>query len=329
MYRIQGENKMRGKWSVVVVILVAIGGVSCAQDPAAAKRQFVAQGDRYLAEKKFPDAILEYRNALRQDAKFGEARLKLADAYLAMGDLRNALGESVRAADVLPDNVDAQLRAGALLLVDHKFPEAKARALAALAKDPKNASALVLLGDSLAGLKDLDGAIQQVQQAIDQNPQLTLSYANLGALYVAKGDREAAEATFKRAVEVAPKSVDAHLSLANFRWATDARDEAEREIKIALQLEPRSATANRALAVLYLTENKPNEAEPYLEDVCGRDQHGRIATRVGRLLRRQPQDRRKQGHPDEARLTEGRVRPRYLAACGIRFQHGQPCAGVP
>src|SRR5205823_1174623 len=146
-----------------------------------------------------------------------------------------------------------------------QYPEAKARAIAALAKDPRSVGGLMLLGNALASLKDLDGAIEQVQQAIDQSPQLTLSYANLGALYVAKGDREAAEATFKRAVEVAPKSVDAHLSLANFRWATDARDEAEREIKIALQLETKSATANRALAVLYLTENKPNEAELYLK----------------------------------------------------------------
>jgi len=256
---------MRGKWSVFVVMLVAIGGVSCARDPVAAKRQYVAQGDRYVTEKKYAEAILAYRNALRQDAKFGEARLKLSDTYGASGDFRNALRELVNAADLMPDSVDVQVRAGRALLFSGQYPEAKARAIAALAKDPRNVGALMLLGNALASLKDLDGAIEQVQQAIDQNPQITLGYANLGALYVAKGDREAAEATFKRAVEVAPKSVDAHLSLANFRWATDARDEAEREIKIALQLEPKSATANRALAVLYLSENKANEAEPYLK----------------------------------------------------------------
>ena len=37
-------------------------------------------------------------------------------------------------------------------------------------RTPGTPRALVLLGNSLAGLKDLDGAIEQVEQAIDEDP---------------------------------------------------------------------------------------------------------------------------------------------------------------
>jgi tetratricopeptide (TPR) repeat protein len=269
---------MRGKWSAVVLTLLAMGATSCSKDPETAKREYLAQGDRYLAEKKYPEAIVQYRNALGQDPKFGDARLRLTDAYIATGDVRNALRESVRAADVLPDSVDAQVRAGSLLLYARQYPEARARAVAALAKDSKNPRALVLLGNALAGLKDVDGAIEQVEQAIDEDPQLMLSYANLGSLYTAKGDRAAAEAAFKRAVEASPRSVLAHLSLANFQWSVGARAEAERELKIALEIEPRSTTANRALATFYISQNRASEAEPYFETYA--DLSGTVESRL-------------------------------------------------
>ena len=49
---------------------------------------------------------MQYRNAVARDASFGEARFKLAGAYAETGDVKNALREYVRAADLLPKNVD-------------------------------------------------------------------------------------------------------------------------------------------------------------------------------------------------------------------------------
>jgi tetratricopeptide (TPR) repeat protein len=256
---------MQRRLVLSAVVLAAVGTASCSRDPEAAKQKFLVNGDRYLAEKKYPEAIVEYRNALKQDAKFGDARLKLTDAYLATGDVRNAVGESVRAADVLPESVEAQMRAGSLLLLARQYPEAKQRAVNALERDPKNPQALILLGNSLAGLKDLDGAIQQIEQAIDQNPQLTITYTNLADLYAAKGDRDAAERAFESAVKAAPNSVDTHLGYANFLWAERRWQEAERELNAAAAIEPKSVAVNRALAAFYASQNRPAEAVTSLE----------------------------------------------------------------
>ena len=195
---------MNRRSTIILVAVLALVTVSCTRDPQKLKRQYVASGDKFVAQKNYAEAVIQYRNAVAADPRFGEARFKLADAYSETGDVNSALREYVRAADLLPGDVEAQLRAGNGLLAAGQFPDAKARALAALAKDPKNVIGLMLLGNALAGMKDLNGAISEVEEAIDADPHRIPSYANLGALELAKGNRQSAESAFRRAVEVDP-----------------------------------------------------------------------------------------------------------------------------
>lgn len=258
------EQRMRCV-SLAAVLAAVLGAACTSRDPETLKREYLASGDRYAAQKHYAEAIIQYRNAIAQDGRFGEARLKLAAAYEATGDLQNAYREYIRAADLLPDDVDAQLRAGTMLLAARQFPEARARAEAVLKKDPENVTALVLMGNALAGLNDLDGAISHLSDALDSEPRFVFAYANLGWLQAQKGDVTAAENVFKRAVDIAPESVAARLNLANFYWASRRRAEAEREIKAALSLEPESLDANQLMAAFYITNGQRKEGEPFLK----------------------------------------------------------------
>ena len=260
---------MKQQASVAFVMsFLALSLVACREDPQKAKVRFVASGDRFFAEKNYAEAIIQYRNAVAKDGSYGAARFKLGDAYEKSGDFRNALRELVRAADLMPADMTAQLRAGKLLIAVGQYPEAKARAIAVLEKNPTDVNALVIMANALAGMKDVDGAIEQIEGAIEAEPRLAFSYANLGMLQVREGQRAAAEQTFKRAVEVAPKSVSAHLNLGNFFWASKRNDEAEREFKAAVAIEPGSASANRVLAAFYALNGRPNEAEPHLKTLA-------------------------------------------------------------
>ena len=252
--------------SVAVVALVcAFGAFACSRDPQKLKRQYFESGERLFEKKNYAEAIIQYRNAVSQDGAYGEARLKLGAAYEASHDLRNALREYVRAADLMPTDINAQLGAARMLLSAGQYPEARARAVAALAGDPKNPTALVLMADALAGMKDLDGAISEMEEAIDQGPQSTLVYTNLGYLQYAKGNRAAAVSALNRAIEIDPKSAAAHESLANLHWASGELADAERELKIAMGINPKSMGVNRALAAFYVMGGRPNDAEPYLK----------------------------------------------------------------
>ena len=137
----------------------------CSKDPEFAKQEYLKSGDRYAAEKKLREAVVQYRNAIQQDPRFGEARLKLAETYEKLNDGRNAYREYIRAADLLPDNVDAQVKAATPAARHAQFEDAKTRAEKALAKDPKNVEAQVILGNALAGLNNLPEAIKELEEA--------------------------------------------------------------------------------------------------------------------------------------------------------------------
>ena len=249
--------------AAIAIPLLALTTSQCARDPHAEMLKYVRSGDSYAAAGKLSEAVIEYRNAIQLDSRAGDVRLKLAEIYVQQGDAAKARDEYVRAADVLPD-VSVQLKAGSILLVARRFDDAKYRAEKALAADPKNVDAQILLANALAGLKDLDAAVAELEQAIQLSPDRSATYSSLGVIEFGRGRKESAERAFKRAVDLAPRSAAPHLALAGFYWATSQWPEAERELTSALTAEPDNALAHRTAATFYLVTNRHKLAEPHL-----------------------------------------------------------------
>ena len=255
-----------GRYSQLLIIcLYSVSMLACGEDPEIAKQSFFESGNEYFDQELYEEAIIEYRNAIQQDPRFGEARLKLAESLILRGNPAAAFRQQIRAADLLPENVDAQLTAAAMLLAAEQFEDAETRARGALDLDPDNIDAQIVLGNALAGLRDLDGAVAQLEEAIEVDPEQARSYASLGALQAMRGDAEGAEEAFKKAIDVEPEEVGAHLALANYLWSSGRLDEAEASLEEALLHDPTNALANRALASLYLTSNRAAEAEEPLK----------------------------------------------------------------
>ena len=62
---------------VLSVCLTAALAVSCSNSETKKKR-FFDQAEQAFAKKQYPEAILGYRNAIKIDPRFGDARYKLA-----------------------------------------------------------------------------------------------------------------------------------------------------------------------------------------------------------------------------------------------------------
>jgi tetratricopeptide (TPR) repeat protein len=243
---------------------VALAVSACSRDVERAKRDFVERGDRQLAEKNLDAAIIEYRNAIQLDARFGEAYRKLSAAYLMRGDGADALRAAVTSADLLPEVPAAQVEASALLLASGQFLQAREYAARALSKDQANVTARVLVGNALAGLKDIDSAINEFEEALRLDPTQSGIYAGLATLRASRGERELAERMFKEAIALEPKSTAAKLGLAQFYWVTDRFAEAERIMKEAHQATPTDVRTNVTLGIFYQVTRRSVEAEPYL-----------------------------------------------------------------
>src|SRR5688572_29957687 len=93
-------NRARGHYAWALILTLAAG----CSNTEEAKKQFFENGDAFLKAGKHQEAIVEFRNALQQDDKYGEARFKLAEAYEGAGNTGAAYREYVRAADLLPAN---------------------------------------------------------------------------------------------------------------------------------------------------------------------------------------------------------------------------------
>jgi tetratricopeptide (TPR) repeat protein len=249
--------------ATLVLCVVATG---CSRDPHAAMLKYAKSGDEYAAAGRPAEAIIQYRNALEKEPKASDVRLKLADAYLKQGEVAKGVQEYIRAADAVSDPA-VQLKAGGLLLMAGHFDDAKVRAEKVLTADPKNVGAQVLLANALAGLKDLDGAVSELEEAIQLNPDRSATYANLGQLEFGRGNRDSAKQAFERAVELAPKSASSHMALGRFFWATSQLLQAESELKEALNVEHDNVLALRSLATFYLATNRRDQAEPFLRRV--------------------------------------------------------------
>jgi putative PEP-CTERM system TPR-repeat lipoprotein len=246
-----------------VVLALTVVASACSKDPQVLKQQHFERGRQYIAEKKYNEAIIELRNAVQIDGRFGEARYQLAEVYAQLGDIENASREYVRAADLLPD-ASVQLKVGSLLLLGGHNEEAKARAERVLEQNPNSVDAHILLGNALAGMKDFDGAVEQMQQAIKNDPTPGLSYASLGNFELQRGNRPEADAAYAKAIDLDPSSAPARVALGNYRLATGDRAGAEQAFLKAVELDSRSIVALKSLVALYLTSRQLGKAEPFL-----------------------------------------------------------------
>jgi putative PEP-CTERM system TPR-repeat lipoprotein len=231
-------------------------------------KTYFESGNQYFEQKKFAEASIEFRKAIQKDPRYGDAHFKLAETYVRLGQPASAIREYIYAADLMPTNKEAQLKAGAFLMLARKYDDAKARAEKVLKLDPKNLEAQLLLGNATFGLNDLDGAIRQVEEAVQLDPKSGRSYTMLGGMEASRGDTAAAEKAFRQAVEIDPKSAIAQLALGQFLAGSGRQAEAEASFKKAFEIDPKNALPARALAAFYIASNRAPEAEPYLKGIA-------------------------------------------------------------
>jgi tetratricopeptide (TPR) repeat protein len=246
-------------------LLSSIAVLSCGKSDDQLFRDHDRRGDAFVQQQKPNEAIIEYRIATQLAPQSGPTRKKLGQTYLDIGDRSHALVEFARAADLLLNDVDVQLTAGRLYLLGGRFGDASRCADRVLGVDGRNVDAILLRGSALVGLRDLDGAVANIEHAIALDPTESRAYSALGGLELSNGQITQADAAFRKAIELAPSSVRAHIALGYFFWTTHRVAEAEAVFEHAHELEPQNALVNRILASLFLSTKRSAAAEPYLK----------------------------------------------------------------
>jgi tetratricopeptide (TPR) repeat protein len=248
--------------------LLALLVVSCGcGNPAATKAEAVAEGDRFTKEGKHGDAIQAYRRAVSADPSDGAVRLKLANAYWSGEQWMNGSTEAVRAADLLPGDASVQVFAAEHLLYMGRFVDAADRVDKVLAKQPRYAAALVVLGNARAELLDSQWALQKLRSVARNVRAYEAARPDARPPRGSPNDAEA-ERAFRAALRIAPDEWEPRVALANFLWAAGRQDEAEPILRELADGSPDDLILNHALGGYYLSRGRAEEGERYFRNAA-------------------------------------------------------------
>jgi tetratricopeptide (TPR) repeat protein len=257
---------MRFRRKPVICLALALAAVvGCSRDPQVRKKHFLDQGVSYFEKGNCDAAVVEYENAIQIDSDYAAAHYELSRCLEKKGDWTHAFQELSRSVQLDPNNFKAQLDLADLYLAGRRFQDARDHAAIVLGKDPQNARAEVIASNADAALGDSKKGLSEAQQAVQMDPNRSLSYLNLAFMYERSSDIAAAEQNFLKARSLDPRSASVTIALGSFYQRQNRWGDAEKELNAAIAMEPQNPAPRVALANLYLSQGKRPKAEQIIQ----------------------------------------------------------------
>lgn len=251
--------------AAILLITAALLLSACTTDPQKAKAKYLAAGEKYMKQKQYGDAAVEFRNTIRLDPRSADAYYRLAQAELAQQDWNGAYSDLQKAIELDPARLDARLAQGRLYLAARQFDKAEAEANAVLPLDPKSAEAYDILGGALLGQQKADEALAAFSKVAELRPNDANSYLNLALVEIGLRRYEEAEKHLRKAVETDPGLLKANIDLANLYRLQGKLPDALEALQAGVQHNPEGFQLYLNWASLLSDAGKTTEAEGVLD----------------------------------------------------------------
>jgi arylsulfatase A-like enzyme/Tfp pilus assembly protein PilF len=159
----------------------------------------------------------------------------------------------------------ANLLYGALVYMEREQYQEAVPILEQVLKDePSTPIALLHLGRAYMSLKEYQKAVTPLRTLVAMKPEDAFARYEFGCALVKTGQWEEAAPQFEAAVSQMTGLAMMHFYLALVYERTSRASEAMKEFQSALRLDPRHFPANLLLGRLFITQQKPTDALPYL-----------------------------------------------------------------
>lgn len=247
----------------VAVLVIAAIAVGC-QSKQEQLEEYRKRAEAYYAEKKWPEAKIEFLNMLQVDDSDAAANFKLGETLLSLGEGSDALFRFQEAVRLDPENVEYRLRLGFFEMYgSRRLEKAREHAEFVMQKDPKSVDGLMLRAQIRGQSKDREGQLADLARAEQLDPKRAGVALLQAQAYAQAEDFPEAEKALRRNLALEP-TVNAHLLLAAFLLdrgrAEDARAEIEKAVEIAKET-PERLMARVQLANLNVNTGRIDEAE--------------------------------------------------------------------
>jgi tetratricopeptide (TPR) repeat protein len=189
--------------------------------------------------------------------------LRTANQYWSAGDRATAIAFYEKAVNQDPAGYEAQHNLGVACAKAGQLSRAVKAFVAAVGLRANDVEDQRLLALAYYDLKDYQSAANWFTRVMDNAPDSSSSYSNLGYAYAALNEYEKAETAFKTALQKRSDSTDALIGLC----LTYANNEQKAEQAVvncskAHELDPNSSSAAYLLGVAYVGLNRDKDALP-------------------------------------------------------------------
>lgn len=245
------------------LLIVAIACSGCVRSPEGRFARFMAAGERHLGQKDYARAILDFQNAVRLAPTNPEPYYRLGVAHLESGNFRAGVSFLLKATELDPKHVGAQLKLAQLMATSRRqdiLEEAAKRAQAAFAVAPEDAAVLNTVALTELRLGKPEHARLRLEQVLEKFPGELTASVMLAKLKLSQNDFDGAESVLKQAALHAPRALEPLLALTDFYALAGQLEQAEQQLNGALKLDPGSGPALLRLGELQLRSGRTAEA---------------------------------------------------------------------
>jgi tetratricopeptide (TPR) repeat protein len=159
-------------------------------------------------------AVRSFREVLRHDSGHADARRNLIRALLADGEHQAVLAETANALHHAPESAELHFLRGTALNALGCPIEARDALRSAIERNPNLAPAWLNLGNAHADLDDMEAAEAHCRRALALDPTGIEARVSLGFILTARGAPERAIEELEIAIQINPQNVQAHWNLA-------------------------------------------------------------------------------------------------------------------
>ncbi len=209
-----------------------------------------ALGALQVEQNKSDAALVAFQNALKAQAAFSPALMGKGDAYLGLGDMKQALSAYQQAAKITPKDAMAHLKMGMAFQGLGRQSDAEAAYKRSIALNPKLALAYNNLAWMAADSRThLANAEQWAIKAVELAPGVADFLDTLGWVYRAQAQYAQAEKTLQRAAQLQP-SAQFFYHLGVVYQEQSKLGDAEKAFRKSLSIQKDFSPSLKALAAL-------------------------------------------------------------------------------
>jgi tetratricopeptide (TPR) repeat protein len=255
--------RARNGLALACLTVLLIGGCSGAE---SRKAKHLEKGRAFLAAGNFEKARVEFRNALQIAPTDSEARFENGVVDEKLGNPREAAQFYQGAIDTNADNIAARAALGRLYLFGGAPDKSLETIKPSLDKHPDDAGLLTVRAAANVQLKDVNGALNDAERAVQLAPDNEDAISVLAGIYKREDQPAKAQALLTDAIKRIPGTVDLRLTLAQLYSSMGKESEVEGLLVELVRIQPNEKSHRLRLAQFYARNNHVDEAEHVLRE---------------------------------------------------------------